>query len=57
MTISFWAYDDRDGKQSNVFGFSNGTDGKGWADPDKVNVNNMKQFYVNTNDPGRIFPC
>lgn len=55
MTISFWAYDDRDGKQSNVFGFSNGTDGKGWADPDKVNVNNMKQFYVNTNDPAGYF--
>lgn len=55
MTISFWAYDDRDGKQSNVFGFSNGTDGKGWADPNKVNVNNMKQFYVNTNDPAGYF--
>ena len=50
MTISFWAYDDRDGKQSNVFGFSNGTTAnKGWASG--TSVENMKQFYINTNDP------
>lgn len=50
MTISFWAYDDRDGNQSNVFGFSNGTTAnKGWASG--TSVENMKQFYINTNDP------
>ena len=50
MTISFWAYDDRDGKQSNVFGFSNGTTAnKGWASG--TSVENMKQFYINTSDP------
>ena len=50
MTISFWAYDDRDGKQSNVFGFSNGTTAnKSWASG--TTVENMKQFYINTSDP------
>ena len=50
MTISFWAYDDRDGNQSNVFGFSNGTTAnKGWASG--TSVENMKQFYINTSDP------